>query len=327
MHSSARRLLPAVATAFATVALLALPVAAQEFPNKPVRLIVPYAAGTATDILARQLSSKAGAILGQPFVVENRAGANGALGANSVARSAPDGYTLVFAANQTHATNAVLVRNLPYDPIKSFSPIVRLASQPQVLVVHPSLGVKSVAELVKLAKTKPGSLNFASTGNGTGAHLGGEFFKTATDIDIVHVPYSSAQVFTELLSGNTGIMFYPYAPLKPHIDAGKLVPLATTGTARAPWLPQLPTMIESGLNNFVMSSWFAIYGPAGMAPAVVDKIAAAYRVVLEQPEERAQMAATGTVPTYGGPQELADFTVSEIERVRQVVARGKIAIE
>lgn len=314
---------------FQAVAVLAAPAAvhAQAFPSRPIHIVVPYAAGTTTDLLARQLSEKAAERLGQALVVENRAGGSGAIGATAVARAAPDGYTLVFAANQTHATNAVLIANLPYDPIKSFTPIARLASQPQVVVVHPSIGVKTVADLVKLAKGTPGKLNFASTGKGTGAHLAGEMFNVSTGANMVHVPYSSSQVFTELLAGNTSVMFYPYAPLKPYIDSGKLVAIATTGTSRAPWLPEVPTMIESGYPDFVMSSWFAVYGPAGLRADIADKVSAAYRAAVEQPDMRAKLAATGTVVQYGAPAELAAFTATEIDRVRRLVAASKLVIE
>lgn len=300
---------------------------AEVYPEKPIKMIVPYAAGTTTDLLARQLGEKAGKLLGQPIVIENRAGASGVIGTQAVARAAPDGYTLEFAANQTHATNAVLIRNLAYDPIKDFTPVARIASQSQVLVVHPSLKVKTVAELVALAKAKPGTLNFASTGNGTGAHLAGEYFKFAAGVDIVHVPYNGSQVFADLLAGNTSMMFYPYAPLKPFVEAGQLVPLATSGTKRATWLPNLPTLIESGYPEFVFASWFAIYGPAGLPADIVNKVSAAYRQVLEMPDVRGTLAAGGTEPQYGGPSDLAAFTVSEIERVRRIVANANLRIE
>lgn len=313
----------------AAVALAAcLPVAAQaQYPNKPIHLVVPYAAGTTTDLLARQLSEKAGAILGQPIVVENKAGASGVIGSQYVAKAAPDGYTIEFAANQTHATNAVLIRNLAYDPFKDFTPIARLAMQSQVLVVHPSLKVKTVGELVALAKSKPGKLNFPSTGNGTGAHLAGEYFKTIANVDVVHVPYNNAQVFVDLLAGNTQFMFYPYAPLKGYIEGGQLVPIATSGVKRAPWLPNLPTLVESGFQDFVFASWFALFGPAGMPADIVDKIAGAYRQVLESPEVRAALATNGTEAWFGSPAELTASMSADIERVRKIVASGSVKVE
>jgi len=310
---------------------LAMAVRAQQaepYPSRPIRLVVPYAPGTATDLLARTLTPRYSELLGQRMVVENRAGAGGIVGAEAVAHAAPDGYTLGFAGSQTHAINVGLYRSLPYNPQTDFTPIARIAAQPMVLVVNPELPVHSVAELIALAKTRPGQLNFASTGSGTSAHLSGEALRSQAQIDIVHVPYaSSGQVFTELLAGRTQLMFYPYQPLKPHIDAGRLRALATTGETRPAWLPDLPTMIESGYPSFVVIPWFALFGPAGTPQAAVDKLSSATERVLADPDLRAALAATGTEPWFAGPQALADFTAAEIARYRQVIAASGARVD
>jgi tripartite-type tricarboxylate transporter receptor subunit TctC len=300
----------------------------EAWPNRPIRLVVPYGAGTATDLLARQFAPKIGGLLGQRMVVENRAGAGGIVGAEAVARAAPDGYTLGFAGSQTHAINVSLYRTLPYDPLRDFSPIARLANQPMVLVVHPDLPARTVTALVALAKARPGTLHFASTGNGTSAHLSGEALRTAAAIDIVHVPYSTgAQVFTELLAGRTQVMFYPYLPLKPHIDGGRLIPIATTGETRPPWLAQLPTMIESGYPDFVVIPWMAMFGPAGLPAPIITTLTDACRRALADAELRAALAATGTEPFFADAAGLDAFTRAEIERYRRVIAASGARVD
>lgn len=325
---SRRQALCALLAAAAPLARAAQAQAPEAFPSRPMRLIVPYAAGTATDLIARMLAPKFADALHQPMVIDNRAGAGGIVGAEAVARATPDGYTLGFAGSQTHAINVSLYRQLPYNPLTDFTAIARVASQPMVLVVNPEVPAKTVAELVALAKAKPGSLNFASTGNGTSAHLSGEALRTRTGIDIVHVPYSgSGQVFSELLAGRTQLMFYPYPPLKPLIESGKLRALATTGETRPAWLPDLPTMIESGYPGFVVIPWFALFGPAGIPAPVVETLSAAVGRVMADPEVRAGLAASGTDPYFAGPAALAAFTAEEIERYRQVVAASGARVD
>jgi tripartite-type tricarboxylate transporter receptor subunit TctC len=300
----------------------------EAYPNRPVRLIVPYGAGTATDLLARQCAPKIGDALGQRLVVENRAGAGGIVGAETVARAAPDGYTLGFAGSQTHAINVSLYRTLPYDPLRDFTPIARLANQPMVLVVHPDLPARNVAALVALAKARPGTLNFASTGNGTSAHLSGEALRTAAGIDIVHVPYSTgAQVFTELLAGRTQFMFYPYLPLKPHIDTGRVIPIATTGETRPAWLSQVPTMIESGFPDFIVVPWMAIFGPPGLPAPIAGVVTQACRRSVDDAELRATLASTGTEAYYADAAQLGAFTRAEIERYRRVIAASGARVD
>jgi len=308
-------------------AALARPARAQPFPSRPISLVVPYGPGTATDLLARQLADRASDILGQRIIVDNRAGAGGMIGSEFVARARPDGYTLIFAANQTHATNVSLYRSIRYDPVRDFTPVARMASQPQVLVVNPRLPVRNARDLVAHARANPGRLNFGSTGIGTGAHLGGELLRSTAGIDIVHVPYNNAQVIADLLTGTVSLMFYPYLPLKPHIDSGGVIAIATCGAERAPWLPAVPTMIESGFADFIVTSWFAVYGPAGLSPEVVRPVSAAFARVLGDGDLRAALAQTGTLAQYLPPEELAAFTVAEIARARGIVERSGVRLD
>ena len=301
---------------------LARPAFAQAFPARPINLVVPYGAGTSTDLVARQLSDRAGELLGQRIVVDNRAGASGMIGTEYVARARPDGYTLIFGANQTHATNVSLYRSIRYDPVRDFTPVARMVSQPQVLVVNARVPARSPQELVAHARAHPGKLNFGSTGVGTGAHLGGELLRSQAGIDIVHVPYNNAQVITDLLGGTVSLMFYPYQPMKPHIDSGAIVALANCDTARAPWLPEVPTMIESGFEDFIVTSWSAIYGPAGLPPEIAETVSAAYGRVLADQEVRAALAQSGALAQYLPPRELATFTQAEIARARRIVERA-----
>ena len=322
-----RRLLPFTPALVAACLLYSAGVRAQTFPDKPIRLIVPAPSGTVTDLSARRLSEKAAQTLGQPIVVENRAGASGAIGAQAVARAKPDGYTLYFGSNQTHATNMVLLKNPGYDSLKDFAPIARLVVNAQVFAVNAGVGAKTVRELVELARAKPNTLSFASAGKGTTAHLAGEMLKNAAAIEITHVPYNSPQLLTDLVAGHTSMIVYPYFALKPLIDGGKLRVLATMGASRAAWMPAAPTMIESGYPGFTWASWFAVYGPAGLSRDIADRVSAAYAGVLKDPAVTASLLAGGSEPFYAGPAELADFTRVEIERVRQVVQAAKLTIE
>ncbi|WP_426959544.1 Bug family tripartite tricarboxylate transporter substrate binding protein [Muricoccus radiodurans] len=302
--------------------------AQERYPDRPPRIVVPYAAGTATDLFARLLSGAMGDALGQRPVVENRVGAGGIVGAELVARATPDGYTMLLAGSQTHATNISLYPRLPYDPIRDFAPIARLATQPMVLVAHPDLPVRNVQELVALAKARPGQMNYASSGIGTTAHLCGATLRTQAGVDIVHVPYASGgQLFTELLSGATSFMFYPYQPLQPHVEAGKLRVLATTGPTRPGFLPNAPTMVESGFPDFVITVWFAAYAPAGTPPARVSALSDAFRRALDTREVQAALTTAGTEAFYANPADTAAFTAAEIERYRKIVADSGARVE
>lgn len=302
--------------------------AQERYPSRPVRLLVPYAAGSSADLFARQLAMPAGEALGGRVVVENRVGAGGIVGAEAVARSAPDGYTILLAGSPTHAINVSLYARLPYDPVRDFSPVARLANQPAVLVVPASLPVRSVEDLVALARTRPGTLNYASPGVGTTAHLCGATFGAQAGLSVVHVPYANvAQLFTDLVSGATSFMFYPYQPLHPHVDAGRLRVLATTGAQRATFLRDTPTMVESGFPGFVLTVWFALYAPAEVPLERVAALSDAFRRALDTPEVRASLMIAGTEVAYLDPAATAAFTASEIERYRGIVAASGARVE
>lgn len=248
---------------------LAAGIQAQTYPDKPLRLIVPYAPGAGADQLARAVGERLGASLGQPVIVDNRAGAGGTLGADAVAKASPDGYTVVLGTDATHATNVFLSKKFPYDPIKSFTPIAPVAVNHIVLVVHPSLPVKNVAELIAYAKANPKKLSFGSSGNGSAHHLAGELLNEKAGIDIVHVPYKGGgPAMTDLIGNSIQVLFASYATAKPHIDSGKVRALAVVEDKR---LGPLPTIGET-VPGYAISSWFAFFGPANLPPAVVSRL-------------------------------------------------------
>ena len=295
-------------------------VSAQTYPDRPIRLVVPQGAATATDIFARQLTPRLAELLGQPVVVDNRPGGGGIIGTEIVAKAPADGYTLTLGGGQTHAINKSLYSKLPYDPIASFTPVARLGAQAMILVTNATVPVKTVAEFIAYANARKGKLNFASTGSGTSAHLTGELLNAETGLKIAHVPYKSgAQALTDLVSGEVSMMFYPYIALQSQIQAGKLTVLATAGPQRSAYLPQTPTMVESGFPGFVISAWFAVYAPAGTPRPIVDTLYAAFERTLTDPEIVRRLSATGTDVYLAAPDELGRFTRSEIERFRKLV--------
>ena len=309
-----------IAAALLAPCLARVPAVAQDYPARPIRLIVPYAAGTSTDLIGRQLAEKLAEALSQRLIVENKAGAGGSLGTAAAARSEPDGYTLVLGTGQTHAVNVSLYKNLGYDPVADFAPVARVGNQPLVMAVHPSMAARRVEELVALAKAKPGSLSYGSTGSGTSPHLAGATFVTLAGLDLVHVPYNNQQVFPDLLSGRVSLIFYPYPPLKGYIDTNKLLALATTGASRSPWLPALPTMVEAGYPSFVFAPWFAFYAPSGTPSPIVEKLSRAVERVLSDAGTRARLEEGGTYVQFAAPTELAAFTAQEIARFAPIVA-------
>ncbi len=305
----------------AVLTLGVAPAIAQSYPDKPIKLVVPYPAGTATDIFGRQLTQKLAEQLGQPIVVDNRGGAGGIIGTELVANAPPDGYTIVLATAQTHAVNKSLYPKLPYDPIAHFAPIARLGTQALILVTNASIPVKTLAELIAYAKARPGQLNFASTGSGTSAHLCGVLLNNETGVSVTHVPYKSAgQALADLVGGQITMMFYPYLALQPQIQAGKLTVLATSGAERSSYLPQTPTMAESGYPGFVLQVWFATYAPSGTPRPIIERLAGAFAKTMNDPDMKRVLAASGTDLAITGPDELAQFTRSEGERYRRLVA-------
>ena len=293
---------------------------AQAYPTRPIRLVVPFPAGGTTDILAREVGQRLSMTLGQPVVIDNRPGAAGNIGADLVAKSAPDGYTLLMGTVGTHAINASLYAKMPYDHVKDFAPVILVAGVPNVLEVNPALPVNSVADLIKLAKAKPGQINFASSGSGTSIHLSGELFKTMAGVDMTHVPYKgSAPAITDLIGGQVQVMFDNLPSSLQFIKAGKLRAIAVTSAKRAPALPDVPTIAESGLPGFEASSWFGIVAPAGMPPAIIARINNDVDQWLQSSEAKEKLLAQGAIPAGGTPEQFAAHIRAETEKWAKVV--------
>ena len=296
----------------------------QAYPNKAVRIIVPFTAGSATDILARTYGQKLQEMWGQAVVIENRPGAGGTIGAAFVAKSPPDGYTLlVHSAAQAY--NPSIYATLPYDTVKDFVDIAALGGQPNVLVVAPSSGIKSVAELIALAKQKPGQLNFASAGTGSGTHINGEKFKLAAGIDVVHIPYKGTpEALTDVMAGRVTYYFSPISAALPFVKDGKLVALAVSTAKRSSALPNVPTIAESGLPGFEYSLWVGMFAPAGTPPEVVDKIARDVRSAAQSPELKERFATLGAESMPMTPPEFRQFVDTEITDSAKVIKAAGI---
>jgi tripartite-type tricarboxylate transporter receptor subunit TctC len=311
-------------------ALWSLPVdaLAQPYPSRPLRIVVPFSPGTASDILARQLAAGLTQELGQPVNVDNRPGGAAIIGAEAVAKSPPDGYTVLLGSSQSHATNSSLFKKLPYDPIADFTPIARITVFPAVLVVHQSIPAKSVAELVAFAKPRPGQINYASSGPGTQAHLQAAMLAATAGIVLTHVPFKEAgQAFSSLMRGDVQMMFYPHSALAAVLQSGKVTVLASTGEKRSPRTPDTPTMIEAGYPEVTLAAWNGLYAPAGTPPAIVEALNRATRTALEQPGTKTRFAELGIEIAFSSPEELATFTRAEIERYRRLVALTNLKVE
>jgi tripartite-type tricarboxylate transporter receptor subunit TctC len=298
----------------------------QGFPNKPIRLIAPFAPGGALDLIARGLGAKLSESVGQPVVVENRAGASGAIGSEAVARSAPDGYTLLLGATTTHGINpAFNPKSLPYDAIKDFSPVSLVATIPHALIVNPKLSVNTVPDLVKLGKSR--SLNYGSAGNGSPHHLAAELFKSLTGIEAVHVPYKgSGPALADLMGGSLDFISVEYTAAEPHVKSGKLKALATATAQRVPGI-DLPTVTEAGYAGFEVTSWYAIFGPAGIPREVTQKLAGEIHKAVNDTDLRERLKGLGTTPIGSTPEALAAYQRSDIERWTQVVKTAGIKPE
>ena len=322
-----RRSLPAglwrlaVGALLAFSALAAAPMAgAQAYPAKPIRIVVPFPPGGATDILARAVAQKLTDAWGQAVVVDNRPGAGGNIGSELVAKAAPDGYTLEMGTVGTHAINASLYAKMPYDHVKDFAPVILVAGVPNVLVVNPSLPVSSVQELIAYAKANPGKLNFASSGNGTSIHLAGELFKVMAGVQMTHIPYKgSAPALQDLIGGQVQLMFDNLPPSLPHIKAGKLRALAVTSATRSSALPDTPTIAESGLPGFEASSWFGVLAPAGTPPAIIARLNAEIGAWLASAEAKEKMLALGANIGGGSPEDFARHIAAETAKWQKVV--------
>ena len=292
---------------------------AAEFPERSVRIVVGFSAGGTTDVAARIIAKELSDDLGQSFVVENKPGAGSNIGAESVARAKPDGYTLYMVA-VTSAINQTLYKNLSFDIVKDFSPVALVIKVPNILVVNPSLPVKSVQELVAYLKANPGKVSFASSGSGTSIHMAGELFKIQAGVDAMHVPYKgSAPAVTDLIGGQVHFMFDNMPSAWPHVQAGKLRALAVTTSERSKSAPDLPTMAESGFKDFDVSSWFGLIAPAGTPADVVDKLNAAVQKALDKPEVQKRFTDLGAVWQHTTPAEFGAFIKSEVDQWRTVV--------
>ena len=307
-------------------AVFAFPALAQ-YPAKPLRLIVPFAPGGSTDIFARLIAERAQGPLGQPMVVENKAGAAGNIGANEVAKAAPDGYTLLMATTGVMAINNALYKNMTYDAAKDLEPVLYVASITNVLIVPPDSPARSVADLVALAKKEPGKLSFASSGAGASTHMSAELFKSMTGIDILHVPYKgSGPAMPDLMSGRVSMMFENAPGAVPHIKAGKLRALAQTGLKRSPAMPDVPTVAESGVPGYESLSWSGIAVPAGTPRPVIERLNRDLNSILATPEMRAKLAEQGA-ETIGGPPDIfAQHIRAEREKWSRLIRANNIVV-
>jgi tripartite-type tricarboxylate transporter receptor subunit TctC len=295
----------ALVSAVLGTALFAFPTFGQEYPSRPVRLVVPFAAGGPNDIIARLVGGRLSEALGQPIVVENRPGAGGNIGTDFVAKAAPDGYTLLSAGPGSLIINPLL-GSVPYDTARDFAPVSLMASAPNVLVVHPSLPAKSVKELIELARARPRHLNYASGGPGSTPHLSGALFAVMAGIDIVHVPYKgTGPASADLLGGQVQMAFFGIPPLLPHIRSGKLRALAVTGKRRSPELPEVPTVHEAALPGYEVSPWYGLLAPAGTSRAIITRLNAEVARVVRSAEMREKLASQGAEPAGGTPEDYA----------------------
>nr|WP_235679923.1 tripartite tricarboxylate transporter substrate binding protein [Cupriavidus necator] len=306
----------------------ALPVAqAQSFPNKPIRVVVPYPPGGPTDIVTRVVGQKLSEKLGQPLVVENRPGAGGNIGAEGVAKSAPDGYTLLVATT-AHAINMTLFSKPGYDTRKDFAPVSMLTRGPLVLVTAPATPASNVAELIALAKAKPGQVTFASSGNGQSTHLAAELFNSMAGIHMTHVPYKgSAPALTDVMGGQATVMFDTMLSAMPFVRDGKLKALAITGATRSPAAPDTPTIAQAGLPGYEASAWNALLAPAGTPPAILNTLNGALKAVLQDPDVRARFASQGFAAEWTEPAATARIIGQEIDKWARVVKTSGATID
>ena len=299
-------------------------VSAQPYPSKPVRFIVPFSAGSGSDTIARIVATGLTEALGQQVIVDNRAGAAGNIGTEAAARAPADGYNLLLM-NLGHASNATVYKNLPFDIVRDFAPVSQLASTPYMLVVHPSLPAKSVAELVALARAKPGAINYSSGGVGTPTFLAGELFKMQAKIDMLHVPYrAGGEALTAVLSGETSVYFAPLAPALPHVRSGKLRPLAVTSSARLPLVPEYPTIAESGYRGFQAGNWYGLAVPAKTTPEIVVALNRAALATLKNPTVNKRLVESGYLVIGDTPAEFGAHIKSEIASLARILKDVKI---
>jgi len=318
-----------IALASAVIATSAIAQTGEDgWPERPLRLVVPFPAGSSTDIIARIVAQKLSPRLGQQIVIENRAGASGNIGADAVAKAAPDGYTIGIATASTHAVAASLSANLPYDPIKDFAPVAMIGSQPYVLVLQPALPARNLAELIALAKAKPGTLNYGSAGVASLAHLATALFASMAGVNIVHVPYkSSSQSMTDMITGRLDMQFATIAPSLPNIRAGQLRALATSGGTRVTVLPDLPTVVEAGLAGYEAALWVSFVMPSATPPTIIARLNREVNEILKSPNGTEALVAQGMGPEPGPPEALTERILGDIKKWRDVAVKAGIRAE
>jgi tripartite-type tricarboxylate transporter receptor subunit TctC len=301
------------------------PAFAQTWPSKAIRWIVPFPPGGGNDTVARSVGQRLADSLGQPVAIDNRPGAGGTIGADLAARAPADGYTLFLAGVASHGINPALGGKLPYDPVRDFTPVSLLATAPLLLVVHPSLPVKSVKDLIALARTRPGALNYASNGRGSSSHMAAEMFSALAQVKMEHVPYKGfAPALQDLLAGRVELMFSSLVAVMPQVTAGKLRPVATTGAARSPVTANVPTVAESGLAGYETASWYGVVTPAGTPTPVVDRLASELARIVRLPAMREQLLTDGAVPVGSTPQAFATHINAELARWSKLVREARI---
>jgi tripartite-type tricarboxylate transporter receptor subunit TctC len=313
--------------AIGAAAFAVTPAQAQTYPSKVITIVVPTAPGGGNDIMARIVAARLGERLKQPVIVENKAGANGAIASQHVARSAPDGYTLLFGYIATHGINPGLSK-VPYDPVKDFAPIAQIAESQGVLVVNPSVPATSVKELIALAKSQPGKLSYASAGNGTAPHIAGELFKKLAGVDLLHVPYKgSAPAVMDTLAGSTQIMFPSIVAASPYIKSGKLRAIAVTGKKRSSLFPSLPTVGESGVPGFEITQWYGFFAPAKTPKPIIDKLNAEILAIMKDPDTLRKFGDQGADVVTSSPEEFGKFVQAEVTRWASFIKSAKITAD
>jgi tripartite-type tricarboxylate transporter receptor subunit TctC len=325
-----RRNLPLIGVLFAGHALLAFPalLAAQSYPAKPVRIVVGFAPGGATDIVGRLIAQKLSETTGQSFFVENRPGASATIAAELVARAAPDGYTLIIAATTSHSILPSLMAKLAYDPLRDYAPVSQLATSPLLLALHPSLPVRSVSDLIKLARARPGQLSFGAGGTGTPPHMAGELFKQMAGVDMLYVPYKGeAPAISDLIGGQTSLIFSNVVAVLPQVQAGRLRGIAVTAANRLPTLPEFPTVTESGLSGFVVDSWFGLAAPAATPGETIAKLNADTVRGMNQADVRERLAGQGLFVKTGTPAELTALIQTETAKWAKVAKAANLKLE
>jgi len=301
---------------------------AQTWPTKPIKLVVPFPPGGGNDSLGRLIGQKLGEALGQPVVVDNRPGAGATIGTDAVAKSSPDGYTILLSSITTHALAPALYPKLSYDPLKDFTPISLIATAPTVLVVGPHVKASNLAGLISLAKTSPGKLTFASGGNGAAPHIAGELFKAVAGVDLLHVPFrGGGPASLAIMGGDVDMMFDTTASAMPHVKSGKLAALALATPTRSPDYPSLPTFIESGVNGYEFNSWYSLHAPVGTPKAIVERLRTEVATILKNAEIRTRLKALGAEPSSISGDAFAEFERAELTKYTRLIKAANIKLD